>query len=183
MGLMLPFFENFMPDPTGEIFDTLWNSMTWVRHGPRNECWMNDNGTPYTYGRGAGVRTYTAEPWNQLAKIIRMSIHVKTKNYFNACFVNGYVDSSDHLGWHSDDSPEINPHRAIGIVSFGATRQIWFRKIGDGSGDVWTFTLVPGSLLIMPAGLQQTHQHRIPKASYKCGPRISLTYRSLLSYG
>lgn len=34
-----------------------------------------------------------------------------------------------------------------------------------------------GSACIMMPGMQDTHVHRIPKASYVCGPRISLTFR------
>jgi alkylated DNA repair dioxygenase AlkB len=37
-----------------------------------------------------------------------------------------------------------------------------------------------GSLLIMPAGSQFTHRHKIPKAGRKVNPRISLTFRGLL---
>ncbi len=34
-----------------------------------------------------------------------------------------------------------------------------------------------GSLCLMHAKMQETWQHRIPKASFSCGERISLTYR------
>ena len=33
--------------------------------------------------------------------------------------------------------------------------------------------------LLMTAGMQDTHDHRIPKSGFKCGPRISFTFRGL----
>jgi len=40
--------------------------------------------------------------------------------------------------------------------------------------------LGPGSVFIMHPGMQQTHQHRIPKAGKVVSPRISLTFRGYL---
>ena len=37
-----------------------------------------------------------------------------------------------------------------------------------------------GSMFVMPPGMQQTHQHRIPKGSRRMGTRISLTFRAFL---
>ena len=45
--------------------------------------------------------------------------------------------------------------------------------------EVEKITLGHGSVLVMHAGMQQTHLHRIPKHSRPCGPRISLTFRGL----
>jgi hypothetical protein len=81
-------------------------------------------------------------------------------------------------------------------------REIWFRpsichvckaKIGEKHGtycsvgpaeftpnslDVEKLELANGSMAIMAPGMQDTHQHRIPKASFMCGKRISLTFRT-----
>ena len=40
-----------------------------------------------------------------------------------------------------------------------------------------TLRLGHGSLCLMAPGMQDTWQHRIPKASFQCGERISLTFR------
>ncbi len=40
-----------------------------------------------------------------------------------------------------------------------------------------------GSLCLMQPGMQDTHQHRIPKAGFQCGERISLTFRGYVSRG
>jgi alkylated DNA repair dioxygenase AlkB len=125
--------------------------------------------------------------------------------FFDVVFLNGYKDGSDHLGWHSDDSEEMDDMRPIAIVTLGQAREIWFRErpitklLGNGtisldSGppkratnvtvtsqpEVEKLTLEHGSLCLMAAGMQDTHQHRIPKAAFQpCGPRISLTFRGL----
>lgn len=47
-------------------------------------------------------------------------------------------------------------------------------------GDIpmnWRQKLADGSLFVMPAGMQDTHKHRIPRNDRPCGPRISLTFR------
>ncbi len=41
----------------------------------------------------------------------------------------------------------------------------------------------PGSLFIMPPGMQHTHEHRIPKGDRAMGGRISLTFRRFLEGG
>jgi alkylated DNA repair dioxygenase AlkB len=172
-------------DPN-EMVEMLWDELPWERRDstPRFECWMNDFGTPYTYGSGAGVRTYRPVVWDEVAKTIQIELvsHPDVGTVLEGCFINGYQDGRDHLGWHSDDSPEIDATKPIAVVTFGAVREIWFRPIDDkGEEVIEKVTLPSGSLLIMKPGMQQTHQHRIPKASFTpCPPRISLTYRGLI---
>lgn len=132
----------------------------------------------YTYGRGMGMRTYVSRPWHPLALEIRDRLSAIAGTVFEACFCNGYEGPRDHLGWHADDSPEIDGDRPIGVVSLGSARRIQFQeKGGANQGEV---LLAPGSLLLMKAGMQSTHEHRIPKHGANCGPRISLTFRGLL---
>ena len=40
-----------------------------------------------------------------------------------------------------------------------------------------------GSAAIMAPGMQDTHEHRIPKSSRQCGVRISLTFRGYVAQG
>jgi alkylated DNA repair dioxygenase AlkB len=93
--------------------------------------------------------------------------------------------------------------RPIVTVSLGVAREIWFRSkpkpgLRGVAADVVILdqsmempgTLVPsieklllghGSAAIMAAGMQDTHEHRIPKASFMCGERISLTFRGYVN--
>jgi len=181
---------NFVEDHE-MVFSRLWNELEWAHRGntPRLEYYCNDIKEPYTYGTGSGARTYEVQPYHELILGIRDKLEKLTLNKFEVCFLNGYRDGSDQLGWHADDSPEMDDARPIGIVSLGARREIYFRSnesIGWKGGQsmssmppvptkVW---LESGSLCLMEAGMQDTHQHRIPKASYVgCGPRVSLTFR------
>ncbi len=61
-------------------------------------------------------------------------------------------------------------------MSLGVEREIWFQP-NPKNGTVQKLTLGHGSLCLMAPGMQDTWQHRIPKASFTCGERISLTYR------
>ncbi len=67
----------------------------------------------------------------------------------------------------------------IAIVSFGAERNISFRRIGA-KGNPERQLLEDGSLLLMHAGMQTAWQHKIPKHDGPCGRRISLTFRCLV---
>ena len=162
--------------------DDLWNTLPWERRDntPRHECWMNDMSREYTYGSGRGVRTYVPNAWHPF---VLDTLHLLQTEYpgLNVCFINGYLDSKDHLGWHADDSPEIDQNVPIAVISFGASREIWFKPIeAPGSAGHESVLLEHGSLLLMPAGFQNTYHHRIPKADRVVGKRISLTYRGLV---
>jgi hypothetical protein len=186
------YVPNFVPEPALG-FLRLWNELDWIQHAdaPRREYWSNDFDAPYTYGRGAGVRTYEAQPFHSLVTVIREVILVNTKVYYEACFINGYGTKRDWLGWHEDDDPKIDHSKPIAVISLyedGAKpRSIQYRE-RDGLTDDGKPKFKPlvdqplenGSLFIMGAGMQDTHQHRIPKASFEAQPRISLTFRSLI---
>lgn len=163
-----------------EVFTALERDISWERRpdAPRRECWMSRLGEPYTYGRGAGQRTYYPRAVPALLADITARLEEKTGTPFEGCFVNCYDGPRDHLGWHADDSPEIDSARPIAVISLGSMRRIEFRE--NGTPDKHAVLLEPGSLLLMHAGMQSTHQHRIPKHGASCGPRISLTFRGLV---
>ena len=152
--------------------------MDWKKIGstPRREYYCNDVAVSYTYGRGAGVRTYEVQPWTPVLLAIKRATEKKLGVALEVCFLNGYEDSRDQLGWHADDSPEMDDARSIAIVSLGAAREIYFCPIADRS-NIKRLKLASGSLCVMPAGMQDTHLHKIPRAGFECGPRVSLTFR------
>jgi alkylated DNA repair dioxygenase AlkB len=158
-----------------------WSGIPWERRStaPRYEYWCNDFRRPYTYGRGAGMRTYEAFGMPDEVEYVRRHLDL-AGTYFEGCFLNGYNDSRDALGWHSDDDPGIDHSRPIAIVTLGQPRMIEFKEIGAPNGSKEGIMLEHGSLCFMHAGMQQTHVHQIPKASFDAKPRISLTYRALL---
>lgn len=198
------------PDFAWRAFEKLRNELTWERRedAPRSEYWWNSLGRSYTYGRGRGERTYKPQREHPIIQAINVTLGLNTMDrLYEGCFLNMYEDGRDALGWHSDDDPGIDHSRPIAVVTLGNARDIQFKRmpftdvhtshcnLGEYKGvckygkdetcpalePAETVRLQPGSLLLMHAGMQDTHLHRIPRAGYECGPRISLTFRGLLS--
>jgi len=205
---MNPFYPpiNYIPNWLGQedadiAFKELWDKLDWVKTGkPRREYYCNDVKAPYVYDKGPDAHVYWPQPMTLIIRGIRVLLEEITNERFEVCFLNGYVDGKDQLGWHSDDSPEMDDDRPIAIVTLGEEREIWFRsrkeyveliakqaeffdekqheELARQSVEVTKLTLGHGSLCLMQPGMQDTHQHRIPKSSkHNCGPRISLTFR------
>ena len=112
-----------LPNLTIPTVTELWNEIDWEsRTEARYECWMNDADMDYTYGSGRGMRTYKAKKWLPLAKAIQTELgFLVDSNIPNleGCFINGYKDDRQNLGYHADDSPEMDETRFIAVVSFG----------------------------------------------------------------
>jgi alkylated DNA repair dioxygenase AlkB len=164
-------------------FSELMENLEWVQMGntPRKEYYCSLHGKPYTYGSGRGVRTYNPQPWVPALSVLRgLSEHFSLAKQ-EVLFLNRYEDCRDQLGWHADDSPEMDDERPITIITLGAERDIMFRPNGN-RDHVTRLKLEHGSICIMPPGMQDTHMHRIPKSdNVKIGPRISLTFRGYVN--
>lgn len=192
MTAPVTYIPDFLSVSADGIFHRLRTELAWVRHGdgtvPRMEYYTNTRNVPYTYGKGEFARTYPPQPTHESIEEVRAVLQAHVDAKFEVCFLNRYLNQSDHLGWHADDSPEMDDARPIAIVSFGVEREIWFRKVPEAvvnGNDLETFGPPPiqrlmlghGSLCVMAPCMQDTHQHRIPKSSRQCGERISLTFR------
>jgi len=167
-------------------FLLLREGLAWERResAPRSEYWTNTLNRPYTYGRGAGVRTYEARPSHPTVDTIRDRVKAETGALLEGCFLNLYLNGADSLGWHADDDPGIDHSKPIAVVTLGDGREIAFKSKEPGSHPSRLY-LEPGSLLLMEAGMQSTHFHAIPKVKEAAGadvigPRISLTFRGLV---
>ncbi len=167
---------------TPDLYFESLKSLDWVRRDttPRSEYYANDIKEPYTYGRGDFARTYEVQPWTPALLGLKDWAEDAAGCKFEVCFLNRYHDQSDQLGWHADNSPEMDDARPIAIISFGVEREIWFCPQSDKS-QVDKLKLGHGSIAIMAAGMQDTHFHRIPKAGFMCGERISLTFRGYVT--
>lgn len=176
-NIPINYIPNFIKDPSS-LFESLKTDLSWVRREttPRSEYYINDVSVPYTYGSGRGVREYAPQPTHPEIELIKNNLLKLTGFSYEVCFLNRYHDQSDHLGWHSDNSPEMDDSRPIAIISLGVEREIWFCPI-DNTKEVSKVKLENGSLCLMLPGMQDTHLHRIPKAGFMCGERISLTFR------
>ena len=187
------YYPDFVPDPAALLSDLLAHT-GWERRSdaPRGELFLSDVLEPYTYGRGNGRRTYHPHPLPLRVQKLRHNIAGLLGTWHEAIFLNRYDGGDrglasanrDHLGWHADDSPEMDHARPIAVASLGAVRCLEFcHKSNDtkASGAVQRQELASGSLLVMRAGMQREWVHRVPKAGHLVGVRVSLTFRGHLA--
>ena len=162
-----------------EASDEALSEIPWViRTEARSECFMSPEPRLYTYGSGSGKRTYYSVGMREWVWDIMKTLPGGP----NVCFFNLYEAARNALGWHSDDSPDTSDAHPISVVSFGEPREIWWRLTGV-KGIVPSECrrlLEPGSLFVMPAGFQSTHEHRIPKGDREMESRVSLTFRKMV---
>lgn len=87
-----------------------------------------------------------------------------------------YRDGSDSVAWHGD---RIGRGRTddtmVAIVSLGAARRLSLRP--RGGGEVISFSLGHGDLIVMGGSCQRTWEHAILKTAKPVGPRISVQFR------
>ena len=176
---------------TGDHLDRLLADVPWAAYTEtRQECFMSPDLEPvrYTYGKGRGQREYVSVPMSAHVAGIMSEVNAwiagtcPEQGPMNGCFLNLYGDDRQHLGWHADDFDRMDHGKAVISVSFGEPREIWWRRFGE-QGVVpaeQRQRLASGSLFLMPGGMQQTHQHRVPKGDRAMGPRVSLTFRAFL---
>ena len=174
------YVSEYVKQPTDtKVYDVLLKEVSWTnKEAPRDECFMAEVLLEYTYGKGF-TRTYTSLPMHEAVKAIMNKLNENFETEYNVCFLNYYQSDKEHLGWHADDSPEMDPTHPIAVVSFGAARYIWTKQ-KDYKGVIPKedqYLLGDGSLFIMPVGFQANNLHKIPKHDKPCGGRISLTFR------
>lgn len=176
---MTPFYqENWWPTPDKAFQELL--SLDWLDvTEARREYFMSQTPRSYIYGKGKGEREYHSKEFNGIVAKIMSELNGNKAAQYNVCFLNRYDSQKHQLGWHADDSPNMDLEHSIAVVSFGEIREIWWR-LQTASGVVPLENrqkLGNGSLFIMPGGFQSLYHHRIPKSDRVCGTRISLTFR------
>ena len=175
------------PFETPAAFETWAESIPWAdRTTARRECFMSDPaGVSYTYGEGRGQRTYTSVLPDEYVRYAMYHVNeVMARRGWGAmsgCFLNRYDTKKNALHWHADDFTGMKHARhGVAIVSCGEPREIWWRLKGQTgvTPPEQRQLLAPGSLLIMPPGMQFTHEHRIPRGDRDMGMRVSMTFRA-----
>lgn len=142
---------------------------------PRLVAWHGDPGTAYGY---SGITLQPAD-WSPTLRQLKNEIESATGHRFNSVLLNLYRDQHDHVGWHSDDEPELGPNPAIASLSLGATRTFKLKHKTRAEQKVLSFELSSGSLLVMAGGTQHHWKHCIAKQSRACEARINLTFRQV----
>lgn len=143
---------------------------------PRLVAFYGDDGLGYTY---SGV-TLGALPWTPLLLELKDRVEALSGGRFNTVLLNYYRDHRDSMGLHADDEPELGPEPVIASLSFGEERQFVLRHRHRGDIENIRLELPSGSLLLMRGATQANWKHEIPKRSKACGPRVNLTFRTVL---
>lgn len=140
----------------------------------RKVAWYGDGGFEYTYSK----ITRKALPWtSELIGLKALAEKVSGATY-NSCLLNLYHDGTEGMGWHSDNESSIRKNSAIASLSLGAERRFSLKhKV---TGKTISLLLEAGSLLIMQGSTQTNWLHSMPKSSKVMGPRINLTFRSMI---
>lgn len=174
------YISSYVEDYFDETFNHLLN-LKWLEvTEARKEYFMSDEQISYKYGSGVAARIYTSSPFSDPIGRLMDRLNKEYNCNYNVCFLNRYDTQKNALGWHADDSPEMNTKHAICVISFGAEREIWVKEKSF-KGEIPKedrYLLENGSLFIMPAGFQENNFHKIPRCDKACGIRISLTFRN-----
>jgi len=103
-------------------------------------------------------------------------LKIETGFEFNGVLCNWYRNGEEHMGFHSDNEPEIDGD-LIASISLGASRRFAWRKIDDSEGG--KTVLESGSLLLMHH-FQNKWKHALLKDPKVGEGRINLTFRRVI---
>jgi alkylated DNA repair dioxygenase AlkB len=140
----------------------------------RKVAWYGDECFDYKY---SGV-TKKAALWTKDLAVLKSIAESTTGATYNSCLLNLYHDGAEGMAWHSDAEKTLLENGAIASLSFGAERKFSFKhKI---TGETISLILHNGSLLLMTGVTQKNWLHRLPPTKQKFGPRINLTFRTIV---
>lgn len=166
------YVEDFLPQ-TDALYETLAHEVIWdTRMYVRKTATF---GTAYNY---SGM-TYPSVPMHPLLIPIVNRLEERLSFRPNNCLANYYETGQNTMGFHVDSTEELVPGTGIAIVSLGAERTLTFRRMDDTTIRV-PYSLRSGSLLYMPAEVQQEWKHGLLKQEGAEG-RISLTFRQVIA--
>lgn len=157
-----------------------WESHEIIVHGqkhrePRLSTWHADDGIRYTY---SNLQRIPVE-WTPMLLRLRELCEQASGATFNSVLVNLYRDGNDGVGWHADDERENGPEPVIASLSLGASRRFDFQH--RFLKRVESVQLNAGDLVVMSGASQRQWVHRIAKTKRQVGPRINLTFRTVIS--
>jgi alkylated DNA repair dioxygenase AlkB len=143
---------------------------------PRLVAWYGDDELSYSY---SGITLY-ALAWTPLLLRLRSSVEALCGHSFNSVLLNYYRDHRDCMGFHADDEPELGPEPVIASLSLGAERQFVFKHKFRNNLENVRLCLPSSSVLLMSGATQKNWKHGAPRQSRPCGPRVNLTFRTIV---
>ncbi|MDH7943736.1 alpha-ketoglutarate-dependent dioxygenase AlkB [Pseudohongiella sp. SYSU M77423] len=144
---------------------------------PRLLAWHGDAGAEYSY---SGI-TLAPEQWSDLLLDIKSKVEALSGASFNSVLVNYYRDHRDSMGFHADDEPELGAQPVIASVSLGEERRFVLKHRHRKDIENVVLPLPSSSLLLMAGETQRNWKHGIPKETRPRGPRVNLTFRTIIT--
>jgi alkylated DNA repair dioxygenase AlkB len=143
---------------------------------PRLTAWYGDAGSRYVY---SGIELNPL-PWTPILSDIKARIEAAVGSPFNSVLLNYYRDHRDSVGFHSDDEPELGAQPVIASLSLGEERTFVLKHKRSRAVQPVHLRLASGSLLLMKGDTQRHWRHGVPKENLPCGPRVNLTFRTII---
>lgn len=164
------------------IAEAPWRAQSVVLWGrkvaqPRLTAWYGDAGSAYSY---TGLQLEPL-PWTPLLAGIKARVEAAAGTRFNSVLLNYYRDNRDSIGFHSDDEPELGRQPVIASLSLGEERTFVLKHKTAKAVSPVRLRLASGSLLVMRGDTQRCWRHGIPKEAQPCGPRVNLTFRTIVN--
>lgn len=143
------------------------------RTARRLTCAFGDAGTRYTYSGS----TKTPHPFGELEGL-RAALSEAHGVRFNFALANLYPDGQAGIAAHADDERDIAPGSPIVGVSLGAARDF---VLYLGRERVASVELGHGSAVAMLGATQEHYRHAVPPRLRVKAPRVSLTFRCIVT--
>lgn len=161
--------DDFLPDQM-VLFDILRETISW--EGSMAARRTASFGVPYNYAQ----MRYPALPMHPALELVVTRLKKTLGVEFNNCLLNFYETGRSKMGFHADDTTDLQPGTGVAIVSVGYPRKLTYRSKTNPEVQ-HAFLLPPGSVLYMGSEVQDNWVHAI-KRQKGVGPRISLTWRA-----
>ena len=172
-------------DDANRYFDLLLQKIVWENDEviifgmhivtKRKVAWYGDSNYLYTYSN----TTKQALSWSKELLELKQIVEKLTETKFNFCLLNLYHSGNEGIGWHSDDEESLEPNSTIASLSLGAQRKFSFKH--KQTKQTISLVLEHGSLLIMKDATQTYWLHTLLESKAISGPRINLTFRTMIS--
>ncbi len=181
LGLFPCAYEpGFVPkEKADQLFERLRGLQTWTNSrflSPGVVAFSDDE--PRESRDLYGAQRMTVCPWAdappELTEVREM-LQSKYGHLFPYVLLNRYENERIQMCQHFD-TEYIGSLYGIATISLGAERP--FMVIETATQKMFSQQAEHGSLLMMPAGFQETHTHGVPEVDSACGIRISLTFRN-----
>ncbi len=142
---------------------------------PRLTALYGNDGMPYRYSN----IIMQPHSWSTLLLNLKSKIEAVAYHNFTTVLINLYRDGKDSNGWHADNEKELGNNPVIASLSLGEKRPFYL-KHNTLKDQKLKIELASGSLLLMKGTTQHFWKHQIAKTAKPIGPRINLTFRTIV---